>query len=108
MNRTELLLHRLGFRRTYKGFRYLCHAVELALEDDSYLTRLTKGLYPAVAERFSTNEQAIEHALRTAVHDFWMRGNRSYFEQITCYPLRDKPYTGELIGILVCNLKTLL
>lgn len=107
MNRTELLLHRLGFRRTYKGFRYLCHAIELALEDDTYLTRLTKGLYPAVARQCGASGPAVERSLRTMIEVFWVRGNLVFFQEIVCYPLQDKPYTGEFIAILVCYLKTL-
>lgn len=105
MNRTELILHRLGFRSTYKGFRYLCHAIELALEDDAHLTRLTKGLYPAVARRCGASAPAVERSLRTLIDVFWVRGNLAFFQEITCYPLRDKPYTGEFIAILVCYLK---
>lgn len=107
MNRTELTLHRLGFRSTYKGFRYLCHAIDLALEDDTYLTRLTKGLYPAVARRCGASSPAVERSLRTLIDVFWVRGNLVFFQEIVCYPLRDKPYTGEFIAILVCYLKAL-
>ena len=107
MNKTELLLHRLGFRRTYKGFEYLRYALELALEDDTYLTRLTKGLYPAVAKRCGASSPAVERSLRTLLDAFWLRGNLLFFQQITGYPLQDKPYIGEFISILVCYLKSL-
>ena len=88
MNSTELLLHRLGFRRTYKGFQYLCQAIDLALEDDTYLTQLTKSLYPAVARRCGATAPAVERSLHTLIDAFWVRGNLMFFQEIVCYPYR--------------------
>jgi transcriptional regulator with XRE-family HTH domain len=71
---------------TYKGFRYLCHAIELALADDTYLTRLTKGLYPAVARRCDASGPAVERSLRTMIEVFWVRGDLTFFQEITGHP----------------------
>ena len=108
MKEVCLLLHRLGFRCTYKGFRYLCYAIELAMADETYLTRLTKGLYPDIAAHFHTTGSAVERSMRTLIEIFWQQGNQDYFEKITFYPIQVKPYPGEFIAILVCHLKSII
>lgn len=100
MRNIHILLHRLGFRTTYRGFPYLVYAIRLILEDDSYLRNLTTALYPAIAGEFHSNAASVEHSLRTLRDMFWLRGNMAYFERIVGYVLPDKPYVGEFIGIL--------
>lgn len=54
--------------RTYKVFRYLCHAIELALEDDTLLHKAyQRPFYLAVAGRCGTSGLAIERSLRTLI-----------------------------------------
>lgn len=105
MKDIHILLHRLGLRSTYNGFRYLAYAIFLAIEDDAYLRSLTTALYPAIADQFHITAASVERSLRTLIEVFWLRGNTGYFERIVGYALPDKPYVGEFIGILVEYIK---
>ena len=40
------LLHSLGIGAKYRGFRYLAYGIALCMEDEDYLLRVSKTLYP--------------------------------------------------------------
>ncbi len=60
-------LYSLGLSSNLKGFRYVCTAVEMVIEDREYLSLITKRLYPELAKRFSTTSSAVERAVRHLV-----------------------------------------
>ena len=43
------LLHSLGIGAKYRGFRYLAYGIALCMEDEDYLLRVSKTLYPNVS-----------------------------------------------------------
>lgn len=43
------LLHSLGIGAKYRGFRYLAYGIALCMEDEDYLLRVSKTLYPKIA-----------------------------------------------------------
>ena len=54
---TELyfLLHSLGIGAKYRGFRYLAYGIALCMEDEDYLLRVSKTLYPKIAQTFQVS-----------------------------------------------------
>ena len=50
-----------------KGYHYLAYAIELAYRDTEMAGAVSKELYPAVAEAFSTSPAAVERSMRTAI-----------------------------------------
>ena len=44
------LLHSLGIGAKYRGFRYLAYGIALCMEDEDYLLRVSKTLYPKIAQ----------------------------------------------------------
>ncbi|MFQ6805773.1 MAG: sporulation initiation factor Spo0A C-terminal domain-containing protein [Lachnospiraceae bacterium] len=57
----------LGIHGTYKGYRYLVFALELALSDENQLLYVTKNLYPSVARRYHTTPSRVDRDLRTVI-----------------------------------------
>ena len=53
----------LGIHGTYKGYRYLVFALELALSDENQLLYVTKNLYPSVARRYHTTPSCCHQPL---------------------------------------------
>lgn len=47
-----------------KGFKYLCNAIELCIENPDYISDITNGLYNKIAEKNNTNPQLIERSIR--------------------------------------------
>ncbi len=97
----EKLIRSLGIGGTYRGYRYLCHGIELCLSDENYLLSVSKLLYPQIAKTFYTSSSSVERDIRTVVNICWERGNQNLLRQITLYPLSKKPTSGEFLDILV-------
>ena len=70
------LLHSLGIGAKYRGFRYLAYGIALCMEDEDYLLRVSKTLYPKIAQTFQVSSSCVERDIRTAISVCWTRGNR--------------------------------
>lgn len=95
-------LRRLGILRTYLGHRAVLAAVQLALEDESRLHQVTKGVYMEAARRCGQSWSAVERNIRTAARRAW-EANPRYLEQLTGYPMNRPPSASELIEILATD-----
>ena len=60
------LLHSLGIGAKYRGFRYLAYGIALCMEDEDYLLRVSKTLYPKIAQTFQVSSSCVERDIRTA------------------------------------------
>lgn len=76
------LLLRIGVPPHINGYKYIRQAVMMAVEQPDVLDRITKGLYPAVAESFNTTSSRVERCIRHAVCLTWERGGAAAFEQL--------------------------
>ena len=56
------LLHSLGIGAKYRGFRYLAYGIALCMEDEDYLLRVSKTLYPKIAQTFQVSSSCVERA----------------------------------------------
>ena len=61
------VLTKAGIPPERKGYAYLAWAIRLVCEDIELTGAVSKGLYPAVAEKFGTSPGAVERAMRTAI-----------------------------------------
>ena len=87
MREIEHLIRSLGIGATYRGYKYLCYAISLCLENEDYLLGISKLLYPTIANTFQTTPSSVERDLRTVINVCWERGNRSLLTTIAMYPL---------------------
>ena len=60
-------LKQVGVPPHILGYKYLAYAVELVLNDDTCLHRVTKELYPAIAKKFKSTSTRVERAIRHGV-----------------------------------------
>lgn len=70
------LLMRLGITANYKGYWYLLTALELIDLDQTAHFRVTKDLYPKIAQVHKTSNQNVERGIRTVIGVCWDYGNR--------------------------------
>lgn len=61
------VIHRLGIPAHVKGYHYLREAIMLSIKDRELMESVTKVLYPAVADKFSTTPSRVERAIRHAI-----------------------------------------
>lgn len=99
---SELLL-KLGIHRTCLGYRYLSFILQLCLENEDYLLRIT-SLYEETGKRFNTAPVNVESCIRNAITVCWDRGNKNYLNEIAFYDLERKPSNSEFLDILYCHL----
>ena len=83
-------LHSLSIPANLKGYRYLRHAILLALRGSRELESITKGLYPAIAKEFNTTPVSVERAIRHAIVTSWDHCNpkelQNYFSDLSRKP----------------------
>lgn len=96
----EVLLD-IGVPDALSGHRYLEYAIECAIVNPELLDRITKGLYPKVAERFHTTASRAERAIRHGIEVAWIRGDfdtlAKYFGN-TVDANKGKPTNSEFIA----------
>lgn len=101
------LLCPLGVTANYIGYYYTIYAVELAATDPSHLMQVTKDLYPAIADHFSSTVSCVERNLRTSVSLAW-RTNPELLERMAGHLLYRRPHASQFIAILTAEYKKLL
>ena len=101
LRKIEGVLHTLGLLGYSVSMRQMVYAVELAHEDLSLLTNVSKGLYQRVAEEMgNTNNTAVERNLRALRDRQWAKGDREWLREMAMYQMKMKPSTGEFIDII--------
>ena len=96
----EMDLRRMRIGRQYKGHRCVMIAEELCLENGGDPLRITKDLYPEIAERMQLNPQTVEQDIAYVAWKCW-ENDRAYLMQIAGYELARQPSNQEFIDILV-------
>ena len=97
----------VGIPAHIKGYQYLRAAIKLVMKDEALINRITRELYPRVAEQFGTSASKVERAIRHAIEVAWTRGkieniNRLFGYQI--YTKNEKPTNGEFIALVADKL----
>ena len=91
----------LGIPAHIKGYQYLREAVRMVVENREVINRITKELYPGIADRFDTSASKVERAMRHAIEVAWSRGRLDTVNRMYGYKLfdaMDKPTNGEFIS----------
>ena len=73
MNITDFLLA-CQIKPNVAGFGYLRVAIRLCIEDGELIAKVTKKLYPAVAEVCGVSSGTVERGIRTAIEQAYNRG----------------------------------
>lgn len=97
----------VGIPAHIKGFHYLREGVRLVIEDSSYINKITKELYPAIAQSFDTTPSKVERAIRHAIEVAWNRGKIENINHVFGYQIygkNDKPTNGEFIALMADRL----
>ena len=68
-------LREIGVPANILGYDYMSAAINMVVADRSAIHRMTKTLYPAIAEKFQTTPARAERAMRHGIEMAWERGN---------------------------------
>ena len=97
----------VGIPAHIRGYHYLREAIKMVIEDKDCINRITKQLYPNVADKFNTTQSKVERAIRHAIDVAWSRGKAEGINQAfgyTVYGNFDRPTNGEFIAIVADKL----
>jgi len=89
------------------GFQYLREAVRMAYFEPAIINRITKGLYPGIAERFSASAGRVERAIRHSLEVAFERGMPENLNRLfgcSIYGKYDRPTNGEFIALVADRL----
>ena len=87
----------LELKKSYLGCTYLSHALQLILENDSYLTNTSKALYVDVANHCHTSVSCVERDIRTVIKVIWKRGNQEFLKELGMDLSKDCPSNQEFL-----------
>ena len=94
------IIHELGVPSNLKGYDYIREGIMLVYYDPTLSSKITKGLYPIIANKFTSNESRVERSMRHAIEVSWNRGNWDMMEDIFGYSVsidKAKPTNSEFI-----------
>ncbi len=99
------LLINLGISLSLSGHRYICTAVNIyhSLGLTARRIKITKDIYPEVANYYGTTSQCVERSIRHAVEICFMRGDLKLINKIFGSAISEskgKPTNGEFIATL--------
>lgn len=101
-------MHRLGIPSHFKGHRYLRWAVAMVIEEPDLLSKMTKELYPRVAEKTRTTPSQVERAMRHAIETSMTKGDLKYIDKVFGYSVdvhKGKPTNSSFIARLADNIR---
>lgn len=104
----EELLKEIGIPCHLVGHEQIACAIKLVTADKTYADRITKGLYPAVAELCGTTSSRAERGIRHAIDCVWTSRDLDNAHALFGNTLsinRGKPSNGEFIVACVKEVK---
>lgn len=100
---TKSVLHQLGIGKSYSGYDYILHAIDLIMHNENALNSVTKILYIDVAKEYHTSQTCVERNIRKVIEVIWNHAeeNNSLIQKIFGNKfLLHKPSNKEFLELL--------
>ncbi len=97
------IFYMIGIPAHIKGYRYLREAVKIVLNSPYVINKVTKVLYPGVAELFQTSPNRVERGIRHAIEVAWENKeveNIKDKQGNSIFSIDKKPTNKEFIALL--------
>ena len=94
-------LREIGVPANILGYDYMSAAINMVVADRSAIHRMTKTIYPAIAEKFQTSPASVERAMRHSIEMAWARGNLENLHRrfgYTVSPRTGRPTVSEFVA----------
>lgn len=72
----------VGVPTHLSGYEYIKVGVKLLLENPRLINRVTKGLYPGIAELTESNPSRVERCIRNAVESVFSRNDPDHIREV--------------------------
>lgn len=102
------ILHNLGIPSHIRGYQYIREGVMYLYNRNSYVSYITKEIYPDIANKYDTTSSRVERAIRHAIEISWERGDLDLIEDLFGHSIefnRSKPTNSEYINTIADRIK---
>ena len=102
------LLDEFGVPANIRGYLYLRNAIFLSISDLNLVNSITKKLYPEIADKFETESNRVERAIRHAIKVAWERGNQRKIAEYFGYSISEtigRPTNAQFIAKVADNFR---
>ena len=107
-SKVTAMMHELGIPAHIKGYHYLRDAIIMVVDRVDLLSKITKELYPAIAQKYLTTPSRVERAIRHAIEVAWDRGNMDFIQRVFGHTIsqeKGKPTNSEFIAMVADRLR---
>jgi two-component system response regulator (stage 0 sporulation protein A) len=107
-SRVTTIMHELGIPAHIKGYLYLRDAIIMVVDRVDLLSKITKELYPSIAQKYTTTPSRVERAIRHAIEVAWDRGNMEFIQRVFGHTIsqeKGKPTNSEFIAMVADRLR---
>ena len=97
------LLHDMGIPAHLCGHDYLRDAIMMVMESHEVSGRMTKEIYPEIANKYKKSPQSVERAIRTALDVAWTRGKTELINDIFRFTVniqKGRPTNSEFVSLI--------
>ena len=97
------LLHDMGIPAHLCGHDYLRDAILMVMESNEVSGRMTKEIYPEIANKYKKSPQSVERAIRTALDVAWTRGKTELINDIFRFTVniqKGRPTNSEFVSLI--------
>lgn len=97
------IIKEIGVPAHVKGYTYLRTSIMLSARKPDLIYAMTKELYPAIGDIYSTTPQRVERAIRHAIELAWDNGDMDVLSTYFSYRIRkstEKPTNSEFIATI--------
>lgn len=102
------IMHTVGIPAKLKGYQYIREATLLYINSSNASNKITKDIYPKVAEKFNTTSSRVERAIRHALEISWENDKSRISNLLFGNPFmfqEKRPTNSEFIASIADKLK---
>ena len=102
------IMHTVGIPAKLKGYQYIREAILLFINNGDATNKITKDIYPKIAEKFNTTPTRVERAIRHALEISWEHNKAAISSLIFGNPFITKekrPTNSEFIASIADKLR---
>jgi two-component system response regulator (stage 0 sporulation protein A) len=102
------ILHELGIPSNIKGYEYIKQSIIEIYSNPSIMNKITKDLYPCIANKYNTTTSRVEGAIRHAIEISFRRGNIDTIHEIFGHSIdidKSKPTNSSFISTIAEKLR---
>ncbi len=97
-----------GIPANIGGYKFVRDSIIFSIEHENEVCRITKNVYPAVAEKYGTTPARVERSIRNAIATSWHRADKNAIFDIFGNTTGDKPTNGEFIAAVAEKVRLIL